>query len=226
MADETQPTISRIEPTISHIDDAPSESQPVFLKPSINPTPECNPWGPLCQTGTTVVDVDMKSTTAQTTISCSDYLSAQARSLNPGNFGITHSPYLKSFYSSPECTSYANWYADHIIHADHNGPVLSYSNCPSNLTKPLEDYLPFDYRFPAYPGQYCCGPCAVMIDEIRLFYFADQSPVLCSNKSLQAGRIISNVTSTVTSSLQINRNGAEFLQTHEYEIATSGGYTL
>ncbi|MCJ1261022.1 hypothetical protein MMC22_000886, partial [Lobaria immixta] len=207
-------------PNISHIDDALSELQPVFLRPSINPTPECNLWGPLCQTGTVVVDVDMKSTTAKTIISCSDYLSAQARSLYPGHLGSPDSPYLRSFYSSPECTSYANWFAD------NNRPALSYSNCPSNLPKPLEDYLPFDYRFPSYPGQYCCGPCAVMIDEIRVLYFADQSLVLCSNKSLQAGTIISDVTSTVTSSLQIDRNGAEFLQTHEYKFATSGGYTF
>lgn len=207
----------------------------MFLRPSINPTPECNLWGPLCQTGTIVVDVKIKSTTTQTTVSCSDYLSAQPRTLSPLKYGDDRSPFKSSFLSSPECTSYAKWYdAKQSFRVE---PVLSYSNCPSILTKPLEDYLPFEFSKgndlpPHYPvgdeapTQYCCGPCAILIDEIRVLYFPDQSPVLCSNESLQTGQIKSNVTSIVTSSLQTNQNRADSLQTDAYRIAILDGHTL
>lgn len=213
MADQTQPNIS-------HVDNTLTEFQPLFVMPSINPTPECNLWGPLCQTGTVVVDVDMKSTTTQTTVSCSDFLSAKSRSL--GLF-LLGDPGSRSFLSSPECTSYANWA---VARQQGNNSVLSYSNCATNLAKPPEDYLPPHYTMAHGHDEYCCGPCVILIDEIRVLYFADQSPVLCSNKSLQADTIISNVASTVISSLQINRNGADSLQTHEYNIATSGSYIL
>lgn len=176
-----------------------------------------------------MVDVDLKSTTTQTTISCSDYLSAQSLSLalnpNEGQGAASYeSPGKKSFLSSPECTSYAIWYDAKKSHISN--PVLSYSNCPSNLTKPLEDYLPFDFSYGGYPGQYCCGPCAILIDEIRVLYFPDPSPALCSNESLQTGTMKPNVTSIVTSSLQMNQNRADSLQPDEYKIAILDGHTL
>lgn len=171
-----------------------------------------------------MVDIDVKSTTTQTTVSCSDYLSAQSQSLDPRRIEDPkyYAPFKRSFLSSPECTSYAKW-----IDAKQGRPqVLSFSNCASSLTKPLEDYLPFRYLGASYPGQYCCGPCAVLIDEIRVLYFADQSPVLCSNKSLQTSKMKSYLTSTITSSLQINRNRADSLHTDEYSIAILDGHTL
>ena len=170
-----------------------------------------------------MVDIDLRSTRTQTTVSCSDYLSAQSKSLDPRDIDADdYSSYLGSFRSSPECTSYAQWYDAQY---GSSPPVLSYSNCASILTKPLSDYLPHEYYRRDY-GQYCCGPCAVLIDEIRVLYFADQSPVLCSNKSLQTDTVKSNLTSTITSILQISRNRADSLHPDEYSIAILDGYTL
>lgn len=169
-----------------------------------------------------------KSATAQTTVSCSDYLSAMwgwGLQDQKGFYAPPARPFQTSFLSDPGCTTFAKWYD-----AKYNGlpePVLSYSNCASNLTKPLRDYLPDEYPGNSYPGfQYCCGPCAVQIDEIRVLYFPDQSPILCSNESLQTAVKNPNVTSTITSSSQKNHIRAGSLQTDAYSIAIVDGHTL
>lgn len=165
-----------------------------------------------------------ESTTAQTTVFCSDYLSAMWGLLDQTEFYATPArPFQYSFLASPGCTTFARWYDAKKSFLPE--PALSYSNCASNLSKPLGDYLP-----KASPGighgQYCCGPCAFRIDEIRVLYFPDQSPILCSNESLQTAVRNTNVTSTGTSSSQINHNRADPLQTDAYSIAILDGHTL
>lgn len=218
-------TINQIQPTISHSNNVTSTGYPSFLRPSINPTPGCDIWGPLCQTGSIVVDVDMKTATTQTTVSCSDYLSAQAQSLllNPARrFGTVQDVgYKRSFLSSPECTSYANWYDSKNRNLNH---VLSFSNCGKTLSKPPEEYLPFQVDN-GYPGQYCCGPCAILIDEIRVLFFPEKSSTFCSNNSRSTEKEKRGKASAAPSLNTISKRGAPF-QADEHSIAISDGYTL
>lgn len=97
-----------------------ANSTPNFIRPSANPTANCNLWGPLCQTGSIVVSVNLTTTVTTTTVPCSNYLSAQAESAKPGyltnrgkfyNYMPPNSDYQASFGRSPECKSYV----DHFV---------------------------------------------------------------------------------------------------------------
>ena len=172
-----------------------------------------------------MVDVNLTTTTTQTTVSCSEYVSAQSLllgSLDPKDSNNdrleTGGGYRKSFLSSPACTSYAKWTDEKLLRGQ---AVLSYSNCGNTLSKSPEEYLPFRFEN-AYPGQYCCGPCAILIDEIRVLYFPEESPAFCSNNSRSTEKAMANHASKLTT---IRKRGEPF-QANEHSIATSDGQTL
>lgn len=51
---------------------------PPFVLLSSNPSSGCDLFGPLCQTGSIVAEVEHTGTTITTTVPCSDYLRAQS----------------------------------------------------------------------------------------------------------------------------------------------------
>ena len=133
-----------------------AEVFPKIIRPSINPTASCNIWGPLCQTGLIEAGISMANSTTATTVPCSYYLSAQARSAGTM---FASMDYLQSFGHSPECASYA----DAKKNAFRGNPInLTYSNCSGNYF-PYDGYAPpgvfnNQRRFgQMYDEFYCCG---------------------------------------------------------------------
>ena len=149
-------------------------SFPNFIRPSVNPTTGCDIFGPLCQTGTIVVAVNLTSTTTITTVPCSSYLSAQSASVNAiysvNNYdGTGPIDYLSSFGRSPECTS---------LLSEYDSAVTTFSNCPndsSGLRTASSDYFPlgiYNQGLKGALGSYlCCGSCSLNVDKIRVLYF-------------------------------------------------------
>ena len=147
-----------------------TSSFPRFARPTINPTKDCDLWGPLCQTGSIVVDVNLTSTVKKTTVPCSDYLSAQAESAQPGylknrgrhgNYWPPATDYQHSFGRSPQCKSYAHHFVETFdvssaastthaknVRRDDWKPVitpegpLTFSNCATSLPQRPEYYTP------------------------------------------------------------------------------------
>lgn len=174
-------------------------TDPTFLFPSTNPVSECNLWAPLCQPGSIVVDVLTANRTTKTTVPCSSYLSAQYTSYLEGDPDF-YSSYTSSFFRSPDCTSYANW----IIN-DGVGSALPYPNCMDSMSVgPGQDrvfelgkYLPGGASLRYGQNQFCCGPCAILIDEIQVLYFPEKdSPAAeCGQKPLGTVTAKPNITS-------------------------------
>lgn len=105
-------TLSSAQPRKTTFDSEASKLYVAWIKPSVNPVSNCNIWGPLCQTGSIVVGMNVSTTTRKGTIPCSQYLSAQSAFmdnvvLNPSKWS-TYELYT-SFWRSPECTSYAKY---------------------------------------------------------------------------------------------------------------------
>ena len=181
---------------------------PKFIRPQTNPKAGCNIWGPLCQTGSIVVGVTLSTTVSTTTVPCSEYLSAQAESAQPGYLagrgqGYEYvnpldKDYQASFGRSPECKSYV----EHSVVKRQHSPFdpldpgstatygessnLTFSNCGSNQVKRPEYYTPpgvsrSSARFGGpFLDYFCCGVCTLMIDEIRLLYFPPPTTGDCS----------------------------------------------
>ncbi|MCJ1388162.1 hypothetical protein MMC18_001007 [Xylographa bjoerkii] len=149
-------------------------SFPNFIRPSVSPTSGCDIYGPLCQTGTIVVAVNLTSTTTITTVPCSYYVSAQSASVNFesaswGYDGKGPFDWYSSFGRSPECTS--------LLSVSDAG-ATTFSNCPNNpsgLRGAFTDYFPYGIynigKLGALGGYTCCGDCSLRIDEVRVFYF-------------------------------------------------------
>ena len=220
-----------------------SDGQLNLIRPPINPVTECNLWGPLCQTGTIVVDVNLTTTTMKTTVPCSVYLSAQATSAQrygwgaiQGWFGYeSQNGYDMSFGRSPECTSYAH-------HVQNKIPI-SLSGCGQNalgtiyspdnnhgLTDEFLKNLPggilrYVTKGPFQEAYYCCGSCFMEVDEIRVLYFPDESIQSCSqsywNKTTEL-----NITSSVTSNSNGFQKRAHSLLSNGSRIAVLDDYTL
>ena len=145
-------------------------SRSKFIRPSVNPTTGCNIWGPLCQTGSIVVGVNLTTTVRETTVPCSEYLSAQAESAMPGflesrgryaNYRPPEPRYQISFGRSPECNSYAHHFLEtykvfnsgqvqatsNVRRNDWNPIItpsgdLTFSNCATDLPQRPEYYTP------------------------------------------------------------------------------------
>lgn len=199
---------------------------PNFIRPSVNPTAECNLWGLLCQTGLIEVGVNMTTTITTTTVPCSYYLSAQAESARPGFLAQDENQnlrpeaeFLSSFGHSPECSIYADeWKAHPIVNGwdgrivplsvqnserDALNSAFHFSKCgPRGRFEDPRDYTPPGVSITHMGGPfkdfYCCGACTLKIHEIRLMYFPASSTYSCS-------RDTANITSPNSLSLNHNR---------------------
>lgn len=191
-------TLGSGQPGKSTFDGAASKDYAAWINPSAIPVSNCNIWVPLCQTGSIVVDINVTTTTRRATEPCSHYLSAQSAFmehviLDPSGWS-TYDLYT-SLWRSPECTSYAQYLQaknpSQPLFASSRStvsiPHLTYSDCGSNSSGtllPPENYLPakkYQRVEIAYPQQYCCGPCAMIIDEVKVLYFPEKSPAACSD---------------------------------------------
>ena len=175
-------------------------------------TQDCNIFGPICQTGSITVGVNLNTATTTTILPCSSYLSAQAAYLEfemngddpgPDDYwsndvmmnGVFESSDLEiwdvEFGQSPECRSYAE--------AMDKGQY-TFSDCgTSNTVIHTAGGLDFSYPPQIPPGlarqfspdysDKCCGNCSLDIPEVILYYFPDKTTDCQYNKS-------SNLTST------------------------------
>ena len=196
---------------------------PNFIRPSVNPTAECNLWGLLCQTGLIEVGVNMTTTITTTTVPCSYYLSAQAESARPGFLADDEGAYLRpeagylsSFGHSPECSIYAvdRKAPDPLIPpsvppsvrssvSDALYSAVHYSQCgPRGRFEDWREYVPPGVSMTHMGGPfsdfYCCGACTLKVHEIRLMYFPASSTYSCS-------RDTANITSLYSFSSNHNR---------------------
>lgn len=168
---------------------------------------DCNIYGPICQTGTITVAVNLTTATTNTVLPCSSYLSAQKAYLEyrnyPGDIADdylweNHENYLDppilvdwdiNFGQSPECRSYAEARAQ---------GRYTFSDCGSSDTviqasEVLPSQIPpgmVRYWDPGSPAGTCCGDCSLSVQQVRLYYFPDKMTIDChKNKT-------SNFTST------------------------------
>ena len=190
-------------------------SYPGFIRPSEN-NQACDLWGPLCQTGTIKVDVNLTSTITPTTVPCSVYLSAQSYSFTTSLIQYYYlstkdtATYLPSFGHSPQCTSFVN-----LIR--QRPETLSFSNCGSN-----QDTKSFYKQFPAgvdmsnndVPTQWnCCGlsNCVFDASPIELFYFPGQEEAQCVRTTV-SGKVTrvtdANLNGTTTAKAALPSGGA------------------
>ena len=172
---------------------------PNFIRPSINPSKECDLWGPTCQTGTIVVDVNLTTTVSPTTIPCSSYLTAQSLSAqSPDAYKpYQYSDYMASFGRSPQCQSFADYASARINYKrrhqglllDEPGPYMS--RCPSNVTALWSDYTPprvTNSHIGSSSSDYnCCGECTLSVKGLRLLIFPPATPTHCSRNLLETG---------------------------------------
>ena len=181
-------------------------------------TQDCDIYGPICQTGSITVGVNLTSATTTTVLPCSSYLSAQSAYLEyennpdgpePGDIwanpesgvfwmNIDYTPppdmmdWIVGFGQSPECRSYA----DAMSQGQYTFSDCGSSNTViqtaggSDFSYPLQIPPGVVRQFsPDYQGT-CCGNCSLDIPEVRLFYFPDTNTNCQHNQT-------SNVTSTV-----------------------------
>ena len=174
-------------------------------------TQDCDIYGPICQTGSITVGVNLTTTATSTILQCSSYLSAQSAYLvnenenvilsNPTtDWGANVPGWLASFddYAfgfpdlmdwnikfgqSPECKSYAK--------AMRQGRY-TFSDCGiSNTIIQTVGGVNFDYpsqlpagivrQYDRYYTDTCCGSCSLEIPEVRVYYFPDQRTTSCHN---------------------------------------------
>ena len=199
---------------------------------------DCDIFGPICQTGSITVGVNLTTTATSTILPCSSYLSAQSAYLvnenekewGPGAPRWTGvNDYLSrysdladwntQFGQSPECRSYAN--------AMRQGRY-TISDCGSSNTVIQTDRgVNFDYppqlppgvvrQFDTFYTDTCCGNCSLEIREVKIYYFPDQTATKC--KDIQASNVTSNSSSHIPKNLvhSLAANG---------NTAVISGYTL
>lgn len=191
-----------------------------------NQTQECNIYGPICQTGSITVGVDLTSTTTTTIMPCSSYLTAQSSYLydfNPLPGAIK--PYWpfewqEGFGHSPQCTSYADVW--------EKLGKFTFSNCGSNdAIVPASEGIFLPSQIPPgvlrqipYQVYKCCGNCTLDVKEVRLYYFRDEteSSNYChGNKTLGSPKPSSTVPDKKQAIPGLNNSNS---------IATLSGYTL
>ena len=195
---------------------------PPFIRPSVNPSPGCDIWGPICQTGTIVIAASLSDTTTTTTMPCSAYLEAQSSSAisalwcsaeyyQAGAVATMVLPdYYRSFGRSPQCTSYIA----EVVGANFD----LYVNNTSGVDSPnCGNYT--DSRLPLLPvgiqllDDLCCGPCLLAVQQIQVFYFPDDDSSNCSKNTSSLSP------ATLTQQLHtLLRNGSR--------TAVVNGYTL
>ena len=193
---------------------------PHFIRPSVNPTAECDIFGPLCQTGSITVGVSTSTTTTTTVVPCSYYLLAQSASVPPINHtGLNKSldPWYSIFARSPQCTSFAGALNPQLSSKD----ALTLSRCPSNVTNSGKMVLSTDKYVPAgvsirddsdqtgKQDTWCCGPCNIFIRGVKVIAFPDNYDHTCSHPGF------------TTPQMDILTGSSEKIRT-----AVSNGFTL
>ena len=163
---------------------------------------ECDIYGPLCQTGSITVTVNLTNVTTATVLPCSSYLTLQSYYLRAqgdlflGDYPTDH--WYTSFGRSPQCTSLAQAYSR---------GQFTLSNCGNNDTVMNADFV----SHPTDPGQIpslqqppgmlrqfnmnyvgtCCGNCTPDISEGRLYYFPDNTSSDCSSDKTYNSTLLS-----------------------------------
>lgn len=177
-----------------------------FIIPYDN-SQECNIYGPVCQTGSITVAVNLTTTATNTVLPCSSYLSTQSNYLlgspwndNPEVVDGMPNDWLVSFGHSPECRSYAQ---------EYKSGRYAISGCGDQNTVIVQSPGQLDNEYgDAYPTQIppgvvrhidpvylalCCGNCAVDIAEVRLYYFPDSDTPNCHyNQTFNSSSILSS----------------------------------
>ena len=202
-------------------------------------TQDCNIYGPLCQTGSITVGVNLTTATTSTILPCSSYLTSQSAYLKNENedmisrnsdsdWGASPPGWLGSpedcmfgysdlrdwninFGQSLECRSYAKA----IRQGQH-----AFLDCGSNNT--VIEGVSYNYSSQLPPGVVrddytCCGNCSLEIPEVRLYYFPDQTITSCQNNQTF------NITSTLSSD---NLNKRVHSLVANGATAIVSGYTL
>lgn len=148
----------------------------------------------------------MTTTVTTTTVPCSYYLSAQARSVEPGPLvAWPDLDFWSSFGHSPECSVYADDRKAHPVVDGWDGRIVGpevlkseddklksafhFSKCGSNAGNFPRDYIPPGVSNTHYWGgpfedYYCCGACTLEVREIRLLYFPASTTYSCSGHSV------------------------------------------
>ena len=181
-----------------------------------NQPQDCDIYGSPCQVGSITVGVNLTTTTTNTVLPCSSYLSAQWTYLwNQTWFGIPtqenqptankgegwsgerwsdddDDPWGNSFGQSPQCRSYAE-----ALDRGQSG----FPDCAiNNASTQTDGEIPLVDILKNYPGlvRYfdpddfdaigtCCGNCSLDIPEVRLYYFPDWSTTDChSNQTFNS----------------------------------------
>lgn len=203
-------------------------SFPDFIRPSANPTEVCNLWGPLRQTGSIEVELNLATKTTTTTVPCSYYLSAQANSAMPPGYILASHDYQASFGHSPECSAYAQ-----VLRANKlpdkeqvRSSISAFSNCGNDAfdhSRSPHQYIPPGVSNYHVGGgardYYCCGDCTLDIMEIRLLYFPDATSIACSQ------RLTNTTYKDEPSSSKVLSKRVASLMTNG-SIFVSDGYTL
>lgn len=171
-----------------------------YIIPSQN-TQKCNIYGPLCQTGTITVGVDLVSKTTTTTLPCSAYLTAQSKYLNINNpqpcaiRPFYPDIWTEGFGHSPECATYADLWAREGQYTlsscggNHTVATFSAGACaPEQIPPGVRNKLQAFYYD-------CCGNCTVDIPEVRLHYFQDENSDTACQGNTTIG-IYNNITSS------------------------------
>lgn len=196
---------------------------------------KCNIFGPLCQTGTVTVSVNLQSTTTTTVVPCSSYLLAQASWVAPSSRSFDNAiewPPLKtqisawgsSFGRSPECTAFADAADPGVGNnflASVSAPVLQ--GCPNNATgslAPWESYMPPGILRTNGPHYFdCCDGCTLNVPRVRVLYFPDPSAPSCNTTNVTNSSVI--LSSVLPTSSGKHQERAETPVTAVYS-----GYTL
>lgn len=166
---------------------------------------ECNIYGPICQTGTITVGLNLTTATTTAVLPCSSYLSAQKAYLEYRNHpGVLADDYLWenhegdpilvdwdiNFGQSAECRSYAEARAQGRYTLSNCGRSNTIVQGSDALLSQIPPGL-VQYWDPATTAGTCCGDCSLDVQEVRLYYFPDNMTIDCHQNQT------SNFTSTL-----------------------------
>ena len=172
-------------------------SQFSFIIP-YDQTQACDIYGPLCQTGSITVGVDLTSKTTSTVLPCSSYLSAQSSFLGPLNIDDESWPaeWATNFGHSPECHSYARAFDKGQYTASncgsHNPSVIPVASQGLGDSYPVGIPPGVIRYWTAFEFYSCCGNCTLQVPEIRLLYFPDSTTTECHlNQTSNSSSILS-----------------------------------
>ena len=173
-------------------------SQFSFIIP-YDKTQACDIYGPLCQTGSITVGVDLTSKTTSTVLPCSSYLSAQSSFLGPLDIDDESWPgeWVTSFGHSPECRSYARAFdkGEYTASECDNGNPSIFSvatQMGSPDAYPVEVPPGVIRYLTAFEFYSCCGNCTFQAPEIRLLYFPDSTTTECHlNQTSNSSSVLS-----------------------------------